>query len=150
MRLRDWWREQNAKDHARYISGLLAVVAAIITGTSLITAAIINADANAHNRPYTSPYSAGPTYQPAPTPTINGTATARPSADAPASTPPQTTPQSNPKPRVPTIPLLRPIINQPGWALAWHQKISIDPQGIILGSSGPQTGDGNKFDRSSE
>src|SRR5690348_9372722 len=62
------------------------------------------------------------------------------------STSPQTAPQSNAKPTPRAIPLLIPIINQPGWALAWHQNVSIDPQGIILGAAGPQIGDGNEYD----
>lgn len=146
MRLRDWWKDQSAKDRAAYIGGILALVAAIISGTSAVTAAIINANASARDFLYTSPSSAGPTYQPAPTATITRLVTVGPSADASTSATPQTTPQSNLKPTPHAIPLLSPIINQHGWALAWHQNVSIDPQGIILGSSGPQIGDGNEYD----
>jgi hypothetical protein len=146
MRFRDWWRQQNANLRAAYIGGFLALVAAIVSGTSVLTAAVINANARAHDLPYTSSSSAGPTYQPAPTATITRLVTARPSAEALEPSLPQTSPRSSPKPTPRAIPLLRPVINQPGWALGWHQNISIDPQGIIVGPAGPQTGDGNAFD----
>ena len=62
------------------------------------------------------------------------------------SSPPQTALQPSPSPSVPAIPLLKPIISQPGWTLAWHQRTSIGPQGIIFGMSGPDVGDGASYD----
>jgi hypothetical protein len=140
MRLRDWWGDQSANHRAAYISGTLAVLAAIIAGTSAVTAAIINAEASARNPPYVSPSPASPTHRPAPTATNPN--------PSPQSTPSQTAKQPSPEPTTttPVIPLLRPIINQSGWTLAWHQHVLIGPQGIIFGFSGPQASDGSNYD----
>ena len=83
---------------------------------------------------------------PTPTVIITKTITARPSGDVSSSTSGSVVPRPNSKPTTISIPLLRPIISQPGWALAWHQTASIGPQGITFGSSDPQTGDGSNYD----
>jgi hypothetical protein len=118
------------------VAGVVAVVTLIVT--------LVRPSSS--SGPSASPPTTGPTYQSAPTAMTTRPVISRPSADASASTPPETAPQPNPKPTPRAIPLLTPIIKQSGWTLAWHQNISIDPQGIILGAAGPQVGDGNEFD----
>ena len=70
---------------------------------------------------------------------------ARSSPPASSPTPPQAAPQPSPTLTIPAIRLLRPV-SQPGWVLAWHQKVSIGPQGITLGISGPQIDNGSNYD----
>jgi hypothetical protein len=78
--------------------------------------------------------------QPAPTVTITRTVTEPPEASITPSAPPP------PAPSPATVSILMPIVNQVGWTLAWHENVSIGPQGIILGGSGPQVSDGRNFD----
>lgn len=58
----------------------------------------------------------------------------------------QASPQPGPTITPLTISLMKPIVSQSGWALAWHTNVSIGPQGVIVGNSGPQAGDGNNYD----
>jgi hypothetical protein len=48
------------------------------------------------------------------------------------------------------VPLMTPIISQPGWMLVWSGQTSIGPQGIIFSqvnpTTGPETGTGGEFD----
>jgi hypothetical protein len=84
--------------------------------------------------------------RPTPIVTITRTVTAHPSIGASSSTLPHATTQPNPTSGAPAVPLLTPVISQPGWTLAWHQKVSIGAQGMILGTSGPDMGDGSNYD----
>jgi hypothetical protein len=75
------------------------------------------------------------------TATATATVTASPSARTSSRTPHPAVQSS----LAPAIPILAPKLGQPGWTLAWHQDVSIGPQGIIFGPSGYQVGNGSSF-----
>jgi hypothetical protein len=68
-------------------------------------------------------------------------------SSAPASPGPATTSSNAPIEK--SIPLMVPILSQPGWNLVWRGQKSIGPQGVIFSEvnpiSGPETGNGGEF-----
>ena len=74
---------------------------------------------------------------------VTVTVTAHPGGGSsnPSSSP---TVQPNSNPSLPASPVLTPQ-SQQGWTLAWSGTQDFGPQGVILTSSGPQTGDGSDF-----
>jgi hypothetical protein len=115
--------------------GQLALIGAIFGGLCTLGSTLISGVLGGPH------ISTGSGAQPKPTVTIIRTVTARPSVGASSFAPPPPSPIPTPTPS-----LLRPIISQPGWALAWYRKVSIGPEGIRIGISGPQTGDGSNYD----
>lgn len=115
----------------------IGVIVGIITGI----VGLSSNNSNSYNSASSSP--ASPTAAASTSPTA--AASIEPTGH-PTLSPTPTPPQPNPEPTIPSIPILRPIINQPGWTLAWHQRVPIGPQGVVLGSSGPQASDGNGDD----
>jgi hypothetical protein len=115
--------------------GQLALIGAIFGGLCTLGSSLIS---GALGGPHISTDSGA---QPKPAVTIIRTVTARPSVGASSFTPPTPPPIPTPTPS-----LLKPIISQPGWALAWYRQVSIGPEGIIIGISGPQAGNGSNYD----
>lgn len=128
------WRDQDNR-RAAIIAGACTLVAGL--GAAFITVMA--------NTPRSGAQSV-PTVTITQTVTVTQAVTASPSADATASTPPQAVPQPTPTSGQPPIPLLRPVLSQPGWTLAWHQRVYIGPQGITFGGSAPDIGDGSNYD----
>jgi hypothetical protein len=79
------------------------------------------------------------------TKTVINTVTASPSPSA-SPTPTEASPQPDSTPTIPSVPIMKPLINQTGWVLEWHRNVSIGPQGITLTSAGPQPSNGSNYD----
>jgi hypothetical protein len=144
-----WLEQHDRKDESQDRSGMLSspqAIAAIITGIFGLAIAFVTGLFSAPHIGLVSGAQPAPTVTTTRTVTVIQTITATPTPDVTASTPPQVAPQPSQKPVATAIPLLSPSINQPGWTLAWHQKVSIDPEGIIFGSSAPSIGEGSNYD----
>jgi|SRR5215469_17245442 len=139
-----WPEQHDRKDGGQSRSGRFSspLAITIISGIFGLVGAFIGR-VSAPHAGFTSGYGPAPAVTITRTATVIQTVTSTSTPDIPVSTPPQVAPQSSPKPVTSAIPILSPIINQPGWTLAWHQKVSIDPEGIIFGSSGPYIGNGS-------
>jgi hypothetical protein len=125
---------------ATIIGGIFGLAAAIISGIFLV----MSSSPKGATPPIASSGSSSAQASSLPPGTANSPSYSNPSS--PESTPPQAVPQPTPISGTPAIPVLKPIISQPGWTLAWHQKVSIGSEGIIFGISAPDTGDGSNYD----
>jgi hypothetical protein len=140
---------RNPVSRLRAASGAIIVIVACCAGCGTTIATTNNCSSNAKSSTDCSIGSdSNPTSRagmPTRSPAAVSLSGGSPSGAAPSASPAST--QGQPPS---AVPLIVPIISQPGWNLVWSGQTSIGPQGIIFSqvnpTTGPETGTGGEFD----